>query len=403
MGGGGGFRAPPGLNRVNKITKCQFKALTTNYSYFLVYGQADSSDCLEDGIRKECRNENANQFLPQLAKTIISQIDGNQSKAKEDLGCLCELVTLKRWSHIMPLTEEFEAFTTIISGYKFLNRITPASFRSGLIPLRIDNAGISSYASALNSLGILAIELSMPHKAIELFCLQQQYLNQNNIGFLGSTGEAITLNNYGISHALVGEYKKATEYLNKARAIGIGMRKMNQVFASSAIAAVLSNLGRDKLVDIHESLCTLGIEDKPRLTSLAAAKLVKVYLKTKQNKKADEQLETLSPVLTKLDLWTEDMIIDELDILLPVQIAEIVSLKREMHRANDILKKALKMCRFICDEEHPFTAELLYKRGLVCYLLEDYNECAAMLLEAAKIFKLCYNENCPCLCPVIAS
>ena len=302
----------------------------------------------------------------------------------------------------MPLTEEFEALTTIISGYKFLNRITPVSFRSGLIPLRIDNAGISSYASALNSLGILAIELSMPHKAIELFCLQQQYLNQNNIGFLGSNGEAITLNNYGISHALVGEYKKATEYLNKARVIGIGMRKMNQVFASSAIAAVLSNLGRvkievgdsckaenllqeartllnettcrmitqeqltwksvivdlniaqlfsvqsmwmlmeDKLVDIHESLCTLGIEDKPRLTSLAAAKLVKVFLKTKQNKKADEQLETLSPVLTKLDLWTEDMIIDELDILLPVQIAEIFSLKGEMHRANDILKKALK-------------------------------------------------------------
>ena len=432
-----------------------FLTLSCNYFFmFPAHRSSGSYDCLLIEIGKQSGDKYGEQFSVLLAKVILLYKNGNRLKAKESLEVLSELVTTKQCSHL-PLNEQYETLTTSTWRKYTKTCITIASFKTGVIPLSFDN-DVSCYANALNILGILAIELFMPEKAIELFCLQQQYLVQNSTEFVGSLEESITLNNCGISHALIGQYKKAIEYLDKARAIGSGMGEKSRVFDSCGLnvyVTVLNNLGKvyfdaghsqqteqllqeaskllkktrcernqrqipaleavleyntvklfstkrmwkpmkEKLESILKSLCTLDLEHESQISILILAELVKVDIKMKQDKKANSKLEKILPMLENFSLWTEDSIIDELDVFLLSKVAEIFLLQGHLQRANAALKKAVKMCQVVYGVERPITAELLYKRGWVCFLLEEYEECAALISEAITIHELRYLDNC---------
>ena len=413
-------------------------------------GQQNSFDCLLAKVEKQ----GGDSLWEQFSKVIGYFEMDNLLRAREAIKELCDWVTAKEY-FCFPMNEHCDNLTAVILR-KCLKRFTKVSFSDGFILLSFNKSDVAFNVNVLNFLGILAVELSMPQQANELFCVQQKYFQNRNADKISDPLEEVTiLNNCGISHILTGRFKEAVDLLCKARHIGDSVRKSNHVcgpHVTSVFAAVHNNLGRvyldagqsqqaedhlhkaskllkeakcmttqeqiwsvavehnfvqllsaqtlrakmeEKLKDIYLSLCLLDFEPKPQVSKLVLVELIKVDLEMKQNEEANKKLDIILPVLARYNLWTEHMTADEFDVLLLMKVAEIFQCQGQILKANDVLEKALKMCRFVYGAEHPATADLLYRCGKVCYLLEEYVECAALLSEATKIYEVHYHDNYP--------
>ena len=417
-------------------------------------GQQDSFDCLLAKVQERDGDNLEEQFACRLSEVIVHFEMDDLLRAREAFKGLCDWVTAKEYFCI-PMKEHCDNLTAFISK-KCLQRFTKVSFSDGFILLSFNNSDVACNVNVLNFLGILAVELSMPQQANELFCVQLKYFQNRNAENISNPLEEITiLNNCGISYTLTGRFKETVDLLGKAGQIGDSLRKSNCVcgpHVTSVFAALYNNLGRvyldagqshqaedhlhkasnllkeancmtiqeqiwsivvernfvqllsaqkllvmmkEKLGEVYLSLRTLDFECKPQVSKLVLAELVKVDLEMKQNEEANKKFDIILLVLARYSLWTEHMAADELDVLLLMKVAEIFQWKGQILRANGVLKKALKMCGVVYGTEHPTTAEVLYRCGKVCYLLEEYVECAALLSEATKIYELRYLDNCP--------
>ena len=388
---------------------------------------------------KEEDVEKLSDLCPQLEKIFLCYKKGDLSHARKAFDHLCSLVINGSFGYLS-LNEVSKEAAAFISKLNSVG-LTKLTIIDGLVPLSCNKFELHNEMDILNFLGILALELCMPHKANEIFQHRVEQL-QNDNKCVELLDKMIIWNNFVVSSAV--SCSNIARHIDAVRKLTSSVKEMCPD-ASHMCAVVLNNLGRvnldmgkndeaelfltegfdmldhnrwlitpqqrlwevvlrlnisklysakrnwklaqEQLEIIHDSVLLLDRSNKSHILAFVLAKQSELDLKMKQHKESNEKIERILPWFLQFEFWSIESVFGEMQVLLLMKVVKMLQLFGKTVKAREILQQVSDVCQAIYGSEHFSRAEVLYELGRLCCLLGDYKESTILLTEAIRIYE----------------